>query len=76
MREVIITKDMSKPIKLVVKRRTAPRVERTAAEIGELKAERARFQRDKPGLEDVLAATGQTEAVPLGEYLQTKNSGF
>jgi DNA-binding Xre family transcriptional regulator len=63
---------MGKPVKLVVERRTARRVERTAAEIAELKAERARFQRDKPGLEDVLAATGQTEAVPLGEYLQTQ----
>src|SRR5205807_7123611 len=31
-----------------------------------------RFQRDKPSLAEVLAATGQTEAIPLGEYLQTQ----
>lgn len=63
---------MNKPTKLIVERRTASPVERTAAEIAELKAERERYQRDKPALADVLAAAGQTEAVPLGEYLQTQ----
>jgi DNA-binding Xre family transcriptional regulator len=37
-----------------------------------LEAERERFQREKPSLEEVLAETGQTEAVPLGEYLQAQ----
>jgi hypothetical protein len=32
---------------------------------------RERFQREKPTLEQVLAATGQTAAIPLGEYLHT-----
>jgi hypothetical protein len=33
---------------------------------------RERFQREKPTLEQVLAATGQTEAIPLGEYLHAQ----
>jgi DNA-binding Xre family transcriptional regulator len=67
-----MAKAMRNRTKFTVERRTAPRVRRTAAEIAELKAVREQFQRDKPALADVLAATGQTEAVPLGEYLQTQ----
>jgi DNA-binding Xre family transcriptional regulator len=38
----------------------------------ELRAVRQRFQAEKPTLEQVLAATGQTEAMPLGEYLHVQ----
>jgi len=60
---------MSKGGKLTVRRRTAPRVERTPGERAELRALRDRFQRERPTLEQILAAT-QTEAMPLGEYLR------
>jgi len=63
---------MIKPAKLTVRRRTASRAERTPAELAELRAVRERFQREKPTLEQVLAATGQTEAMPLGEYLHAR----
>jgi DNA-binding phage protein len=64
---------MKKPsAKLTVERQTAPRKERTAEELAELRAVRERFQRDKPTLEQVLAETSQAEAVPLGQYLQTQ----
>jgi hypothetical protein len=63
---------MNKPIKLAVRRRTSARVERTPEEIAELRALRERFQQEKPTLEQVLAATGQKEAMPLGEYLQAQ----
>src|SRR5215471_17820284 len=63
---------MSKPAKLAVQRRTLPRIERTPDELADLRAVRERFQRDKPTLEEVLASTGQTEAIPLGEYLRAQ----
>src|SRR5260370_12249324 len=63
---------MNKPAKLTVRRRTASPAERTPEELAELREVRQRFQRDKPTLEQVLAATGQTEAMPLGEYLQAQ----
>src|SRR6516164_5800721 len=52
-----------------VRRHTAARVERTPQEIADLRAVRDRFQRHKPSLKEILAATGQAEAMPLGEYL-------
>src|SRR5437773_7553807 len=58
--------------KFVVRRQTASRVERTPEELAELRAVRERFQREKPSLDQVLAATGQSEAMPLGEYLQAQ----
>jgi predicted transcriptional regulator len=60
---------MNKAAKLVVRRRTAPRIVRTDDEVAELRAVRERFQREKPTLAQVLAATGQSEAMPLGDYL-------
>jgi len=63
---------MNKPAKLTVRRRTAPRSHRTPDELADLRAVRKRFQREKPTLEQVLAATGQTEAIPLGEYLHAQ----
>jgi hypothetical protein len=63
---------MTKPAKLTIRRRTASRVERTSKELAELQAVRERFQREKPTLGQILAATGQTEAMPLGEYLHAK----
>jgi Helix-turn-helix domain len=63
---------MNRPAKLTVRRRTASRVDRTPEEVAELRAERERFQRERPSLQQVLAATGQTEAMPLGEYLHAQ----
>jgi hypothetical protein len=63
---------MKKPVKRRVQRRTAARLPRTAEELNELRAVRRRFQQEKPTLKDVLVATGQTEAMPLGEYLRVQ----
>jgi hypothetical protein len=63
---------MTQSNKLTVRRQTAPNLNGTPKELAEIRAVRERFQRDKPTLEQVLAATGQTEVVPLGEYLQTQ----
>src|SRR5438132_9027256 len=56
-----------------VRRQTAPRIKRTAAELAELRAARERFQREKPSLEQVLVATGKAEATTLGEYFQARD---
>jgi len=64
---------MNRSTKLTVRRRTAPCAHRTAEELAELREVRQRFQREKPTLEQVLAATGQTEAMPLGEYLHAQD---
>ena len=61
---------MNKGAKLKIRRQTASRIERTPDELAELRRLRDRFQREKPTLAQVLAATGQTEAMPLGEYLR------
>ena len=37
-----------------------------------MRAARERFQREKPTLEEVLRRTGQSEAMPLGEYLRAQ----
>lgn len=63
---------MSATAKFTVRRQTAPRVERTPEEVAELRATRERFQREKLTLDQVLARTGQTEAMPLGEYLHAQ----
>jgi len=63
---------MRRASKLTVRRQTAPRVERTAEELAELRQTRERFQREKPALDQVLAATGQDEATTLGEYFQAQ----
>src|SRR5690348_9986456 len=63
---------MNLTAKLAIQRRTVSGVKRTSEELAELRAVRERFQREKPSLEQVLAATGQTEAVPLGEYLHAR----
>lgn len=63
---------MNKSAKLTVRRRTDSRVDRTPEELAELRAVRERFQREKPTLQQLLAATGQKEAMPLGEYLHAQ----
>jgi hypothetical protein len=63
---------MKPTAKLAVRRRTDSRPQRTPEELAEIRAVRQRFQRDKPGLEEILAATGQEEAMPLGEYLRAQ----
>jgi phytoene/squalene synthetase len=63
---------MKRPVKLTVRRRSVARVQRTPEERADVQAVRERFPREKPTLEQVLAATGQPEAIPLGEYLHTQ----
>src|SRR5262249_6656188 len=63
---------MNKPTNPTVRRRIASRRMQTAEELSELRAVRERFQREKPTLEQILAATGQAEAMPLGEYLHAQ----
>lgn len=63
---------MRKTTNRSVRRRTAARVKRTPEETARLRAVRERFQREKPTLEEVRAANGQTEAMTLGDYLQTQ----
>ena len=58
--------------RIKVRRQKAARVDRSPGELSELRATRARFQREKPTLEEVLAANGEREATTLGEYLQTR----
>jgi predicted transcriptional regulator len=48
------------------------KIERTPAQQRQLKAIRDRFQRDRPGLEDLLAAGDAKEVVPQGEYLELR----
>jgi hypothetical protein len=63
---------MNRSAKGPARRRIVSPVERTAEDVAESRAVRERFQREKPSLEKLLAATGQTEAVPLGEYLHAQ----
>jgi hypothetical protein len=63
---------MNTPAKMTIRRRTAPRVQRSPKELAELRAVRERFQREKPSLQEILSATGQTEAVPLGQYVHAQ----
>jgi hypothetical protein len=63
---------MSKATKLTIRRQKASREERTPEELAEVRAVRERSQREKPTLEKILAATGDAEAMPLGEYLRAQ----
>jgi DNA-binding phage protein len=58
--------------KIVIRRQTATPSKRTPQEIAELRAVREQFQKERPTLEQILASTGQTEAMSLGEYLHTQ----
>jgi hypothetical protein len=63
---------MTQAGRFTVRRRTAPRTERTPKQLAELRAVRERFQRERPTLDQILAATGQAEATTLGDYLQAR----
>jgi DNA-binding phage protein len=65
-------KEMKKSTKLMVSRQTASQEVRSPESLAEIRRVRERFQREKPTLAQVLAATGQKEAMPLGEYLQAQ----
>ncbi|SRR5260370_28196724 len=58
--------------RIAIRRQTASPSKRTPDEIAEIRAVRERFQQEKPTLEQVLAVTGQTEAMSLVEYLRTQ----
>jgi DNA-binding XRE family transcriptional regulator len=54
------------------KRRTHRKIERTPEQQRRLEEIRERFQRERPGLEDLLATGDATEVVPQGEYLELR----
>jgi predicted transcriptional regulator len=49
------------------------KIERTPDDQKRLEEVRERFQRERPGLEDLLAAGDVTEVVPQGEYLELRS---
>ena len=53
-------------------KRTHRKIERTPEEQRRLEEIRERFQHQRPGLEDLLAAGDATEVVPQGEYLELR----
>ena len=48
------------------------KIERTPDQQRRLEEVRERFQRERPGLEDLLASGDATEVVPQGEYLELR----
>jgi predicted transcriptional regulator len=48
------------------------KIERTPEQQRELEKVRERFQRERPGLKDLLAAGDAAEVVPQGEYLELR----
>jgi predicted transcriptional regulator len=56
----------------VTEKRTHRKIERTPEEQRRLEEIRKRFQRERPGLEDLLATGDATEVVPQGEYLELR----
>jgi DNA-binding Xre family transcriptional regulator len=49
--------------------RVTRRTDRTPAEAARLRADRERYQRDKPTVDQLLAEGGHTDTVPLGEFI-------
>jgi DNA-binding Xre family transcriptional regulator len=50
-------------------RRISRKVERSPEEKARLRADRERYQRDKPSVEQLLAEGGHPDTVPLGQFL-------
>lgn len=50
-------------------RRVTRRTDRTPEEAARLRADRARYQRDTPTVDQLLAEGGHTDTVSLGEFL-------
>jgi predicted transcriptional regulator len=53
-------------------KRTHRKIERTPEQQRQLEEVRERFQRERPGLEDLLATGDAAEVVPQGEYLELR----
>jgi predicted transcriptional regulator len=53
-------------------RRIHRKIERTPDQQRRLEEIRERFQRERPGLEDLLASGDAAEVVPQGEYLELR----
>ena len=53
-------------------KRTHRKIERTPDQQRRLEEIRERFQHQRPGLQDLLAAGDATEVVPQGEYLELR----
>jgi predicted transcriptional regulator len=56
----------------MTEKRTRRKIERTPEEQRRLQEIRERFQRERPGLEDLLATGDATEVVPQGEYMELR----
>lgn len=50
-------------------RRLSKKVERSPEEKARLRADRERYQRERPSIEQLLAEGGHTDTVPLGHFL-------
>jgi DNA-binding Xre family transcriptional regulator len=50
-------------------KRTTRRAERTPEETARLRADRERYQREKPSVEQLLAEGGHADTMPLGTFL-------
>jgi DNA-binding Xre family transcriptional regulator len=57
-------------------RRVSQQAQRTPEETARLRADRARYQRDKPTVEQLLAEGGHSDTVPLGEFLALREIMF
>ena len=53
-------------------KRILRKIEQTPDQQRQLEEVRERFQRERPGLEELLAAGDATEVVPQGEYLELR----
>jgi len=57
-------------------RRVTRATRRTPEEAARLRADRERYQRDKPSIEQLLAEGGHTNTIPLGEFLNLQELMF
>ena len=53
-------------------RRVTRATQRTPEEAARLHADRERYQRDKPSIEQLLAEGGHADTIPLSEFLKQK----
>src|SRR5437899_2297814 len=57
-------------------KRTTRRAVRTPEETARLRADRERYQREKPTVEQLLAEGGHADTMPLGEFLTLQELMF
>jgi DNA-binding Xre family transcriptional regulator len=54
-------------------RRVHQKIHRTPEQMASLRADRERYQKQRPTKEQLLAERGLTETVPLGEYIELRS---